>query len=101
MYLHILYSCFILCFFLYSDLSLGQHEYVKQCQKLRVDIKLVLVEKAPDRNKLDLPRPEEDKPDPCGCCISQDEANSLLNSYYAKEEKFRSVLESREKMASC
>ncbi len=87
-------------YLLHSDLSLGQHEYVKQCQKLRVDIKLVLMDKAPDRSKLDLPRPQEDKPAPGGCCISQEEANSLLNSYYAKEQRFRAVLESREKMVT-
>lgn len=84
-----------------SDLGLGQHEYVKQCQKLRTDVKLVLVEKPPNRNKtMDHPLPQGGNTAAGGSCISQDEANSLLNSYYAKEQKFRSVLESHENMVS-
>lgn len=87
-------------FFLCSGLTLDEHEYVKQCQKLCSEVKLVLVEK-----------PLRDDADHNGCVtqttlpgiaptISQQEMNNLLNSYYAKEGRVRSILLSHTEMVS-
>ncbi len=67
---------------------------------MRTDVKLVLVEKPPNSNKMDRPLPQGGNIGAGGSCISQGEANSVLNSYYAKDQKFRSVLDSPEKMVS-
>ena len=89
-------TCFVSA---HSDLSLEQHEYVKQCQKLRTDVKLVLADKPSDQHSLDHTLPEGEKAaSDSSCCISHEEANSLLNSYLAKEHRLRCLLESKDQI---
>lgn len=72
---------------------------MKQCQKLRTEVKLVLLEKSTaSMNDRRVVSPSPTPSTRSTSTVSQQEMNNLLNSYYAKEGKFRSVLQSHSEM---
>ena len=79
---------------MHSDLSIGHHEYVKQCQKLQLPVKLVLLEQSCDH----IDHTHQPNGVLSSVCLSRDEANSLINSYFAKQQRFHTIIESRDKV---
>lgn len=97
--------CLILL--LCSNRLLSDYEYIYQCRKFAVPVKLVIVDKrkpSPLRGRRsslpDLSMPSAAPPN-VSKCVSQKEANALLDSYHAKEEMFRSFLKSKQNQVSC
>lgn len=90
-----------------SNRLLSDYEYIHQCRKFAVPVKLVIVEKkkpSPVRGRRsplpNLSIPSAFPPN-LSRCVSLKEANALLDSYHAKEEKFRGFLKSKQNPVSC
>ena len=96
---------FFFFFFFCSHRLLCEYEYIHQCRKFASAVELVVVEKkkpsAVRDNRFSIPDLHSLLySSHLSKCVSIKEANALLDSYHAKELKFRSFLESQQSPVS-